>query len=281
ASDLNDELCRESCELHREVSVLRQLQLQRRSASSAKGSATDSPLSLKRAARAAVLLPRVMSHVRRAVRQVVVPPSAAAEGLPSAIEEAVRRVVVSMAEVARAEAAPASSEETAALVSEKVALKEFSLRQQERLLELELAREKLSFSMQGLWGSRLTSAFQGTLGAEPSSSSTAPPPSKPVSGGQTASSVNQQAVPVVPLQQTIISSGDVCEVVGRKGAIIRETLSLESDEVATIPTGSYVRVLEVGTGESRRARVQVLSEPPSGIGDASFPSENGPVGWLS
>eukprot|EP00931_Biecheleriopsis_adriatica_P076344 TRINITY_DN50066_c0_g1_i1.p1 TRINITY_DN50066_c0_g1~~TRINITY_DN50066_c0_g1_i1.p1 ORF type:complete len:1116 (-),score=305.05 TRINITY_DN50066_c0_g1_i1:30-3377(-) len=268
ASDLNDELCRENCELHREVSVLRQRRLERLGQCQQGGSSSS------RATRARVLLPRVMSNVRRAVRDLPLPDVPGAEGLPAAIEDAVRGVVVSMAELERGEAAFASSEETAALIAEKVALKEFSMRQQERLLELELAREKLSLSMPGLWASRLTSAFQGTL-SEPSSSSTAPPPSR---------QVPKEATP--PPVQHSIAPGDMCEVVGRKGAILRETEDLESAQVATIPPGSRVRILEVGASSSRRALVQVIeaseAEPlPAQAADSVASQDASPVGWLS
>lgn len=152
ASDFNDELCRENCELHREVSVLRQRQLERE-AVLAGTPGGGRPAS--RSVRAASLVPRVTSHIRRALGDFQV---AGARELHTAIEEAVQQALAA----ARGEAL-ASSEETAALVSEKVALKEFSVRQQERLLELELAKEKLSGMAAGHWAARITSAFQGTM----------------------------------------------------------------------------------------------------------------------
>ncbi|CAK0832691.1 unnamed protein product, partial [Prorocentrum cordatum] len=73
ASDLNDELCRENCELKSEVAILRQRQMQREAARS-RGKPGASM-----AARVASLTPRVMSHVRRMIREVEVPPEACGE----------------------------------------------------------------------------------------------------------------------------------------------------------------------------------------------------------
>eukprot|EP00434_Breviolum_minutum_P007535 symbB.v1.2.006652.t1/scaffold372.1/size218212/4 len=227
ATDLHNELCRENSELRREVAELRQRQLQRMK--------RDADASLT--AKVRRLMPRAMSNIRNALRDL--PAESSGEGLPSLLEEAINRVFASMADLQESNAAMASGEETAALIAEKVALKEFCIHQQERLLELELAKEKLHANS-GNWALRLTSAFQGI--AEPA------PRASPKNG-------RQQEVVVQP---PLVHVGDECEVVGRRGAILRETEDLQSPLVATVAQGGHVRIVEVASSQSRRALVEAV-----------------------
>lgn len=248
ASDLNSELCRENSELRREVAELRQRQVQRM-----KRDADSS-----RTAKVRRLMPRAMSNIKSALRDLPEP----AEGLPHMLEEAANRVFASMAELQESNSAMASGEETAALIAEKVALKEFCIHQQERLLELELAKEKLHANS-GNWALRLTSALQGISEVAPRHS--------PKNGAQ------QEVVVQLP----IVNVGDECEVVGRRGAILREREDLESPLVATVGQGGHVRIVQVASSESRRALVEVIDSPevdPPPAGGCAVP---GSIGWLS
>jgi len=253
ASDFNDELHREHCELHREVSVLRQRQLKRR-ASAAWSNSGNEKSSLVRKLRAANLVPRVMSQVQQALHSPGSHTQADAEGLSMAVEDAIRRVLAA-ADASNSDTALASNEDTAALVTEKVALKEFSMRQQERLLELELAREKLAGSSQGHWATRLTShlsALHGSLAEQQA----APSPAVPAAN-----------LPPEKPSPPSFCIGDECRIVGRKGAILRESENLDSKEVATLPPESRVRILELGAAGSRRARVQALAVAQAPVGE--------------
>lgn len=246
ASEFNDELCRENCELNRELAVLRQKtkRLQEKQRRKAEGG--------HKAARAAMLLPKVMSHVRRALHgpSFAAPPPGC-EGLAETVEDAVRGVLVKAAEAARGNIALASSDETAALVSEKIALKEFSMRQQERLQELEKTREELH---NGTWAKRLSAAFQGTV-AEASAGffATLEPRSQ-----HDADASKDDPVSDVACETALVEIGQQCEIVGRKGAIIRSTAELNSDKVATLPVNCRVLILEIGGEDNRRARIRAV-----------------------
>lgn len=204
ASDLNDELCRENCDLHREVSLLRE-----RRWAQTKISRVD-------------LLTRVVS----AVNALELPAD-----LRDELGETLRRKI---------DVGDLASEEKAALINEKAQLQELSLLQQERLLELDLRR---NFS-DAKWASRLTSVFRE---GEHDQEKADPEPEKPVVGGE-------------------------YEVVGRKGAILRESEDLDSNKVATLPPGCRIVMLELGSSDFRRARV-CAGEAPEG--------EMPPMGWLS
>mmetsp|Transcript_76940 Transcript_76940/g.213789 ORF Transcript_76940/g.213789 Transcript_76940/m.213789 type:complete len:989 (-) Transcript_76940:72-3038(-) len=263
AKDLNNELCRENCELRREAAMLRQ-----RRAPPPNPTAAPQMEGVARAQRVAGVLPRVMSQVRCALQVVGPPPQPIADDLEmlAAIEDAVRHVLVEAADAARAEVALASNEETAALVSEKVALKELSLRNKERLLELGLAKDKASGHAPGHWASRISHALSGSKGESPIAAMSTPP-----------AFCAERPLPPQPLQ--VLSVGDLCEVVGRNGAILRRSEDLDGAKVDTIPPGSRVRILEFGAAGSRRARVVALAAPPEEgvVGDISEP----PSGWLS
>ncbi|CAJ1417766.1 unnamed protein product, partial [Effrenium voratum] len=243
ASDLNDELCRENCELRSEASALRQRQLQRMKRD-AEGS---------RRSKVRKLMPRAMSNIKALLRDLAEPEELAG------VEEAAHRVFATWAELDQSQAV-ASGEETAALIAEKVALKEFCIRQQERLLELEVAKEKLGSSFS--WAERLTSAL-GTL------SEAAPQPST-------------ELPPQVNAPAPLVQVGDECQVVGRKGAILRETEDLQSALVATVVPGGHVRIVQVAPAQSRRALVEVIDSPEAeGVEVSGACAAVGSVGWLS
>lgn len=299
ASDLNDELCRENCELHREASVLRQRQLDR-------SRAAASPINAK-ATMAAKVLPRVMSHVRRALRDTdfpePLPPTL--EKAPEAIEDAVRRVMLAAADGADCgDVALASREDTAALVSEKVALKEMAAQQQERLQELELLKERLSGGTPGHWASRWAGAWRGPLSeslhqpaalAAAAAAAATGSGSTPAAAPSTLQGDGKRSGQNAPAALNL-AVGDEYEVVGRKGAILRSGEDLESPLVVTLPPGSRVRVLELGVNCNRRARVAAVATPdgasavgtqgdqtmPDAHGDAGDDAELPPAsGWLS
>lgn len=273
AGDFNDELNRENCELHRELQILRQ---RRQRQQGQREGADGASIAAQSASRAAALLPRVLANLRSlgSVDAASPPAPHGVEGLTEAVESAVRHVFAEVIDNARNEAALTSSEETAALVNEKVALKEFSLRQQERILELEMARARLSGGgAQEHWTSRFTSALPGALADVSAALSAldqrhhmAPAPSdasrRPASSSRPPSPSAAAAEPEhahVPLGMAV---GDECEVVGKRGAILRASDALDSDQVATLPQGSRVRILEHGPLGSRRAKVEALWAPP-------------------
>lgn len=215
-----------------------------------------------RAAKARALLPPAMSNLKNAMRELPLPDIPGAEGIASAVEEAVQGVLAAFAELGPS-AALASDKETEALVAEKVALKEFCIRQQERLVELEVAKEKASHSSN--WALRM---IQGTL-AETGSATMLP------AGGETAE-VSTKASPP-PL---VVAAGEECEVVGRKGAILRETEDLHTALVATVPPGGHVRIIQVGAS-ARRALAEVVDAPEAQVPEGWSAVPSGAAGWLS
>jgi hypothetical protein len=309
ASELNDELCRENCDLHREVAVLRERRAKRLAAAdvSANGAAQKAVVN---ASWAKEITPRVTSHVRRSLQQLN-RVGVDADGSSNAsiqhdkellqlLEDAVRKVLLAAAEGVRGSeaAALASSEETATLIQEKLMLKEMSLMNSERLLELEFARDKLSGGTQGSqWAQRLLSnVLQGNL------------TDAAVVGGTSSMPANSMAVPTIERPpESAVAVGSQLVVVGKKGAILRETVDLESEKVVTLPPGSHVRILELGTADSRRAKVLTLSiaggslhssadagepdpEAPRPVEASTLPGEDATtsssadaahVGWLS
>eukprot|EP00913_Durusdinium_trenchii_P011948 g11223.t1 len=238
ASDLNDELCRENCELRREVSDLRQRQLQRMKRD-AEGS---------RSAKVRKIMPQAMSNIRSALRDLDLEDAPSIEGLPSLLEEAANRVFASMAELQESNAAMASGEETAALIAEKVALKETG--------QIEIEALRLDWELLGvLYPPATTSLGAGAC------------------EGKADGDILQLGF--------AFDVGDECEVVGKKGAILRETEDLQSALVATVPPYGHVRIVQVAATQARRALVEVIDSPevePAPAGGCAVP---GAMGWLS
>jgi len=269
ASDLNDELCRENCELHTELAVLRQRQAVLGGVPEGQDPETWRKNRAKRAAR---ILPHLAASVQKAMMDVK-PVTDVEMPVEMLVTETQRALVTA----ASSGGDPlASSEETSALVLEKVRLKELSLLQQERLLELELAREKLTGSSQGHWASRLTSALQ----PKPSRDEAVPATGIPSSAGATLASVSQGLEQTPPMESVSAVVGEEYVVVGRNGAILRESEELDSAQVVTIPPGHRICILEIGSASSRRARVCAIGPLPSAPAEDNT-DDMPPMGWLS
>lgn len=149
------------------------------------------------------------------------------------------------------------AEETAVLVSEKIALRETVEQQQDRidLLEQELADAGAPPIGNALLTNALTAAGRGFSDAGVSA----------LSAGLSMLS-RPETKPKEVARPSVVTVGHEYEVVGMRGAIVRRSEALKSDLVTELPPGSRVRIVAVSERNARR--VEIVSVRPGAAADS-------------
>jgi len=177
------------------------------------------------------------------------------ESLVRGLDEAIRAAVQEEAEHSTPMVSLTPAEETAALVGEKIALRELVEQQLEqiRLLEKEFAGpEPGPGSPTVVAGGQLADTLSGTALRRLSDA-----------GGQLSAGLSTGLSAVLappPKAAKVAVVGAEYEVIGRSGAIVRKEESLQSARVANLQPGHRVRVVAVS--ESNPRRVEIVSIMP-------------------